>query len=277
MIDIGVLARRLLGEFVGTAVLVSVVVGSGIAAQRLSPNDVGLQLLENVIATVFGLGILILILGPVSGGHLNPVVSMADWWAGRSRGAGLSTSELTVYIGAQVLGGAVGAVLANVMFDQPAVQISTQYRVTTGHLVSEVVATAGLIAVVVALARTGRAALSPVAVAAYAGAACWFTSSNSFANPAATIGRMFSDSFAGIAPASALAFIAAQIVGAAFGFGLIELLYPVPSESAEEPGAGFVLGWVQAELADGRNEFRGGDRAGAVGIEAVEERGRFGG
>ncbi|MEV0461583.1 MIP/aquaporin family protein [Nocardia tengchongensis] len=232
-----VLGRRLLAEFIGTALLVCVVVGSGIAAQQLSAHDVGLQLLENSTATVFGLGILILTLGPVSGAHFNPVVSVADWWAGRRAGTGLTTPDLAAYIGAQVLGGIAGSVLANIMFDLPAVQISGHHRVTSGHLVGEVVATAGLIAVIFALARTGRAALSAVAVAAYIGSAYWFTSSTSFANPAVTTGRIFSDTFAGIAPASAPAFIAAQILGAALGFTLIGLLYPgpVPAENIVTP------------------------------------------
>ncbi|MGW4242416.1 aquaporin [Nocardia sp. NPDC004722] len=222
------LKRRSLAEFVGTGLLVCVVVGSGIAAQQLSAHDVGLQLLENSTATVFGLAVLILVLGPVSGAHFNPVVSVADWWAGRRRGTGLTTREVAVYLGAQVPGGIAGAVLANIMFDQPAAQISTHHRVTTGHLVGEIVATAGLIAVIFALARTGRAALSALAVAAYIGSAYWFTSSTSFANPAVTVGRIFSDTFAGIAPTSAPAFIAAQFLGAALGFGLIWLLYPDP-------------------------------------------------
>ncbi|MEV6095918.1 MIP/aquaporin family protein [Nocardia sp. NPDC051981] len=222
------LRRRLLAEFVGTGLLVCVVVGSGIAAQQLSAHDGGLQLLENSTATVFGLGILILMLGPVSGAHFNPVVSAADWWAGRRRGTGLSATDLVAYTGAQILGGIAGAMLANTMFDQPAVQIATHHRVTPGHLVGEVVATAGLIAVIFALARTGRAALSAAAVAAYIGSAYWFTSSTSFANPAVTVGRVFSDTFAGIAPASVPAFVAAQILGAALGFGLIGLLYPDP-------------------------------------------------
>ncbi|WP_433672573.1 aquaporin [Nocardia sp. CA-136227] len=223
------LSRRLLAEFVGTGLLVCVVVGSGIAAQQLSAHDVGLQLLENSTATVFGLGILILILGPVSGAHFNPVVSVADWWAGRRLGTGLTTAELLAYVGVQVPGGIAGAVLANIMFDQRAVQIATHHRVSTGHLVGEVVATAGLIAVIFALVRTGRAALASVAVAAYIGAAYWFTSSTSFANPAVTVGRIFSDSFAGIAPSSVPAFIAAQFLGAALGFVLVGALYPDPA------------------------------------------------
>ncbi|MEV6769626.1 MIP/aquaporin family protein [Nocardia sp. NPDC051030] len=226
-------ARRLLAEFVGTALLVCVVVGSGIAAQQLSPGDIGLQLLENSTATVFGLGVLILVLGPVSGAHFNPVVSLADWMAGRRRGTGLPGAELAGYVVAQIAGGGCGAVLANVMFDQAAVQISTHDRVTTGHVVGEIVATAGLIAVIFALARTGRASLSAPAVAAYIGAAYWFTSSTSFANPAVTLGRVFSDTFAGIAPASVPAFIAAQLVGAGIGLALIHALYPDIAASAD--------------------------------------------
>ncbi|GAB2545977.1 MIP/aquaporin family protein [Nocardia heshunensis] len=231
------LARRLTAEFVGTGLLVCVVVGSGIAAQQLSPNDIGIQLLENSTATVFGLGILILMFGPVSGAHFNPVVSAADWVAGRRNGTGLSGTELASYIGAQVLGAVAGAVLANIMFDQRAVQISTHHRATTGHLVSEVVATAGLIALIFALARTGRAALSAAAVAAYIGSAYWFTSSTSFANPAVTLGRVFSDTFAGIAPASVAAFIAAQILGGAIGLSLIRFIYPdpLPAENVVTP------------------------------------------
>ncbi|WP_405485843.1 aquaporin [Nocardia sp. NBC_00511] len=222
-------ARRLLAEFIGTALLVCVVVGSGIAARQLSPGDTGMQLLENSTATVLGLGVLILVFGPVSGAHFNPAVSMADWFAGRRNGTGLSSTELGGYCLAQVAGAVAGSVLANIMFDQAALQVSTHHRVTTGHLVGEVVATAGLIVVIFALARSGRAALSAAAVAAYIGAAYWFTSSTSFANPAVTIGRIFSDTFAGIAPASAPGYIAAQIIGAAIGLGLIGLLYPDPN------------------------------------------------
>ncbi|WP_433199124.1 aquaporin [Nocardia sp. CA-107356] len=218
--------RRLAAEFVGSLLLVCVVVGSGIAAQQLSPGNIGLQLLENSTATVLGLGVLILVFGPVSGAHLNPVVSVTDWLLGRRRGTGLPGGELCGYIPAQIVGAILGSVLANVMFDLDAVQVSTHDRSTTGHLVGEIVATAGLIAVILALARTGRAALSAAAVAAYIGAAYWFTSSTSFANPAVTIGRTFSDTFAGISPGSAPGYIAAQIVGAACGLALITWLYP---------------------------------------------------
>ncbi|WP_029136027.1 aquaporin [Nakamurella lactea] len=227
------LPRRLLAEFLGTALLVAVIVGSGIAAQQLSPNDVGLQLLENSMATVFGLAVLILVLGPVSGAHFNPVVSAVDHLLGRRSGVGLSAVDVGYYSVVQVAGGIVGALLANVMFDLPLAQISTKDRLTTGHTVAEVVATAGLIVVIFALARGGRAALSAAAVGAYIGAAYWFTSSTSFANPAVAVGRIFSDTFAGISPASVPIFVAAQVVGGAVGLVLVVLLYPDAGAAAD--------------------------------------------
>jgi glycerol uptake facilitator-like aquaporin len=226
------LPRRLLAEFTGTALLGAVVVGSGIAAQRLSPHDTGLQLLENSTATVFGLAVLILVFGPVSGAHFNPVVSAADWLAGHRHRTGLPGTDLCGYIAAQTAGGIAGSILANIMFDQTAVQISTHHRTTGGHLVGEIVATAGLIAVIFAIARSGRAVLSAGGVAAWIGAAYWFTSSTSFANPAVTLGRMFSDTFAGIAPASVPGFVAAQIAGAVLGLALITVLYPAATPAA---------------------------------------------
>ncbi len=229
-----VLWRRLLAEFVGTGLLVSVVVGSGIAAAALSPNDVGLQLLENSTATAFGLAVLILMFGPVSGAHFNPAVTGADWLLGRRAGTGIAASHAAAYCVAQVAGGIAGAALANLMFDRRVLEISTKHRLTTGHFVGEVVATAGLIALIFVLARTGRAGLSAAAVGAYIGAAYWFTSSTSFANPAVTIGRIFSDSFAGIAPGSAPGFIAAQIVGALVGLGLVAVLYPEAARTADD-------------------------------------------
>lgn len=228
------LPRRLLAEFIGTSLLVTVVVGSGIAAAALSPNDVGLQLLENSMATVFGLGVLILMFGPVSGAHFNPVVTAADWLLGRRSQTGISTGDAAAYTLAQIGGGISGAWLANVMFDRQWFEISTKERITVGHLVGEVVATAGLIALIFTLARTGRAALSAAAVGAYIGAAYWFTSSTSFANPAVTIGRIFSDSFAGIAPGSVPGFIAAQFVGALLGLALIAVLYPDAAATADD-------------------------------------------
>jgi arsenate reductase len=228
------LGRRLLAETVGTALLVTVVVGSGIAAAQLSPDDVGLQLLENSTATVFGLAVLILLFGPVSGAHFNPVVSAADWLLGRRGGIGLPGADVAAYAVAQTVGAILGAVLANVMYDLDALQISTHERVTSGVLVGEVVATTGLVALIFALARSGRAPLSAAAVGAYIGSAYWFTSSTSFANPAVTVGRIFSDTFAGIAPVSVLPFVVAQFVGAGVGIGLVRALYPDVAETADD-------------------------------------------
>jgi glycerol uptake facilitator-like aquaporin len=227
------LGRRLLAEFLGTGLLVTVVVGSGIAAQRLSPTDTGLQLLQNSLTTVFGLGVLILWFGPVSGAHFNPVVSAVDWAVGRRTRTGLPGRDVLAYTAAQVLGGIGGAVLANVMFGLAAVQISQHTRSAPGLWLGELVATAGLIAIILTLARTGRAPLSAAAVAAWIGAAYWFTSSTSFANPAVTIARMFSDTFAGIAPASVPMFIVFQILGAALGTALALFLHPDTGTTAD--------------------------------------------
>jgi glycerol uptake facilitator-like aquaporin len=226
------LLRRLTAEFLGTGLLVTVVVGSGIAAQSLSPHDVGLQLLENSTATALGLTVLILMFGPVSGAHFNPVVSLADWFAGRVARTGLRLGHAGAYGVAQVAGAVGGAVLANVMFAAPT-QISTKDRMTGAHAVAEMVATAGLIALIFSLARSRRAALAAPAVGAYIGAAYWFTSSTSFANPAVTVGRVFSDTFAGIAPGSVPGYVAAQVVGAAIGVAVVVFLYPDVPASAE--------------------------------------------
>ena len=228
------LPRRLLAEFAGTALLVTVVVGSGIAAAQLSPHDVGLQLLETSTATAFGLGVLILVFGPVSGAHFNPVVTGADWLLGQRARTGITAQHAIAYLLAQGAGGIAGALLANLMFDRRVFELSTKDRITTGHLLGEVVATAGLIALIFALSRTGRAGLTAAAVGAYLGAAYWFTSSTSFANPAVTLGRMFSDTFAGIGPRSAPGFIAAQIIGAAVGLALVVSLYPDVARTADE-------------------------------------------
>jgi arsenate reductase len=213
--------RTAAGEFLGSAGLAAVVIGSGIAAQRLSPTDVGLQLFENAFATALGLAVLILVFATVSGSHFNPVVTLVDITLHRR-----TWTTAAVYLPAQVLGCIAGAVLANVMFAAPAVAWSTTDRSSWPLLLSEVVATAGLIFLIFALVRTGRSHLAAPAVGAYIGAAYFFTSSTSFANPAITIGRMFSDTFAGIAPASALPFIGAQLVGAALGFATVRLLFP---------------------------------------------------
>jgi glycerol uptake facilitator-like aquaporin len=220
-------------EFVGTGVLVTVVVGSGIAAQQLSAGDVGLQLLENSIATALGLAVLILMLGPVSGAHFNPVVSIADWLLSRRAGTGLPARDLGPYLLAQIGGGIAGTLLAGVMFDT-APALSTTDRAAGGHLVGEVVATAGLVLLIFALARTSTGVVTAAAVGAYIGAAYWFTSSTSFANPAVTIARMFTDTFAGIAPASVAPFILAQLVGAALGLGLRLVLYPTAARTARD-------------------------------------------
>jgi arsenate reductase len=216
-----VLWRRLVAEFLGSAFLAAVVIGSGIAAQRLSPGNAGLQLFENAAATAAGLFAIILMFGAVSGAHLNPVVSFVDATFG-----GLSWRDAGAYLPAQVAGCIGGAIVANLMFSRAAVSISTKHRATPAHFLSEVVATVGLLLVIFALARTGRTRSAPAAVGAYIGAAYFFTSSTSFANPAITVGRMFSDSFAGIAPSSVPSFIVAQVLGGVVAIGVIKVLYP---------------------------------------------------
>jgi glycerol uptake facilitator-like aquaporin len=229
------LARRLLAEFTGTALLVAVVVGSGIMAARLSPGQPGLELLENALATVAGLAVIIVVLAPVSGAHLNPVISAADWALGRRRGTGLPGREAAAYAVTQTGGAVGGAVLANLMFALPAVSASRTSRSAPHLWLGELVATTGLVLVVFALARSGKSALAPAAVAGWIGAAYWATSSTSFANPAVTIGRAFSDTFAGIAPGSVPGFIAAQAAGGALGLVLVLAFYSAarPAERAE--------------------------------------------
>ncbi len=224
------LARRLFAELLGSAFLAALVIGSGIAAQTLSPSDVGLQLFENAAATAMGLATIILMFGPVSGGHFNPVVSLADATFG-----GLSWRDALAYVPAQAAGCTLGAVAANGMFSLSAVSISTHHRATPAHLLAEVIATAGLLLVIFSLARTGRTSVAPAAVGAYIGAAYFFTSSASFANPAISVGRMFSDTFAGIAPASVPAFVVAQLAGGVCAVLAIRALYPdvTPAEAAE--------------------------------------------
>ncbi|MFF0718652.1 aquaporin [Micromonospora sp. NPDC003816] len=229
------LTRRASAEFTGTALLVTAVVGSGIAATRLSPTDVGLQLLENAVATALALGALILMFGPVSGAHFNPVVSAVDWWLGRRSGTGLTLRGLAAYVCAQVTGAVAGAVLAALMFGLPPVTWSHTDR-TGGNLwLAEVVATAGLVLLVFALARSGRTTVAPAAVGAYIGSAYWFTSSTSFANPAVTIGRAFTDTFAGIAPASVPGFVAAQLVGGLVAVAALAAWYPHAADAVVVP------------------------------------------
>ena len=215
------LTRRAVAEAVGTGLLVLAVIGSGIAASRLS-DDAGLQLLQNAMATAAALVAIILALGPVSGAHLNPVVTLAIRAAG-----GVGNREVGAYLVAQVAGGAVGAVVANLMFALPAVELSTQVRSSGGLWLGETVATFGLVLVILAVARSGWPAAAPFAVAAYIGGAYYFTSSTSFANPAVTLARTLSDSFAGIDPSSAPAFVAAQLVGGGLAVALAQYLHPV--------------------------------------------------
>lgn len=224
------LLRRLLAEFLGSALLAAIVIGSGIMATTLTP-DVGVQLLINAISTAFGLTVLILVFGPVGGAHFNPAVTLAIATLG-----GLRWRDAPAYIAAQIAGCAAGAILGNAMFALPAVTISTTERATGANLLAEVVAAAGLVLVILALVRSNRLDWVAPAVGAYIGSAYFFTASTSFANPAITIGRMLSDTFAGIAPASAPAFIAAQLLGAAIAVGLAVLLYPrTVSVVAETP------------------------------------------
>ncbi|MGJ5754836.1 glycerol uptake facilitator-like aquaporin [Streptomyces puniciscabiei] len=226
------LGRRVAAEAVGTGLLVAVVVGSGIQATELS-HDVGVQLLANSLATVFGLGVLITLLGPVSGAHFNPAVTLAAWFTGRRTGAGPSLRDVAAYLPAQITGAIGGAVLADAMLAEPLVRFSAHDR-SAGHLwLGEVVATGGLILLVLGLERVGRASLAPAAVASYIGAAYWFTSSTSFANPAVTIGRAFTDTFAGIAPASVAPFVAAQLLGAVLGLTAVAVVYGGPTRAAD--------------------------------------------
>ena len=223
------LRRRLLAEFLGSAFLAALVIGSGIAAQTLSPSDTGLQLFENAAATAAGLFAIILMFGPVSGGHFNPVVSLAD-----ASFRGLSWRDAGSYAPVQIAGCIAGAVVANLMFELAGVSISTHHRASPAHFGSEVIATAGLILVIFSLARTGRLHIAPAAVGAYIGAAYFFTSSASFANPAITIGRIFSNTFAGIAPASVPSFIVAQLLGGCLAVLTVRTLYPhvTPEDAA---------------------------------------------
>ena len=215
------LTRRLAAEALGTGLLVMAVVGSGITASQLSPGDVGLELLENAAATAGALIALIWMLGAVSGAHLNPVVTLLD----RAFG-GISTRDTGCYVAAQVAGGCLGAIIANLMFDLAAVDPSSTVRSSPGLWLSEVIATAGLLLVIHGCVRTGRANVVAVAVGVWIGGAYFFTSSTSFANPAVTVARTLSDTFAGIAPSSAPMFILMQLCGAAVAFGLIRFLYP---------------------------------------------------
>lgn len=208
--------KKLLAEYIGTATLVCVVIGSGIMGTNLS-RDSGIALLINTFSTIFALALLILIIAPISGAHLNPAVSLVQVLRRE-----MNAVEFFSFISAQIAGAITGAVIANVMFNLQAIQISTNERVTTGTLVGEVIATAGLITVIFVLVTRSQEKLIPVAVAGWIGSAYFFTSSTSFANPAVTIGRMFSDTFAGIQPGSVIPFIIAQLIGAVLGVALVK-------------------------------------------------------
>jgi len=220
--------RKALAEFIGTALLLIAVIGSGIAAQRLSPSDTGLELLENAAATGAALVAIIFAVGSVSGAHLNPVVSAADAVFG-----GLRLRELATYVIAQVAGGGVGVIVANLMFSLPAVTVSSHARSGPGLWLGEVVATFGLLLVVFGVVRSGRTSAAPFAVGAYITGAYFFTSSTSFANPAVTLARTLSDTFAGIAPSSVLPFVVAQLAGAAVACAAVRFLWPRVGEEAE--------------------------------------------
>ncbi len=217
-------SRRLLAECLGTALLLCAVIGSGIMGERLAGGNAAIALLANTLATVFALFVLIEVLGPVSGAHFNPLVTLAF-----GRSAGLAATTMGLYVAAQLIGAVAGAALANTMFDLPALHWSGKVRSGTGQWLGEVVATAGLL-LVIGRAAPGRA---PALVAAYIGGAYWFTSSTSFANPAAAVGRLFSDSFAGIAPSSLAGFVLAQAVGA--GIGVVLLRWLSPARASVDP------------------------------------------
>ncbi|MFH9722001.1 aquaporin [Streptomyces sp. NPDC017254] len=232
------LPRRVAAEFIGTGALVAVVVGSGIRADSLS-QDIGVRLLANAAASAIGLGLLIALIGPLSGAHFNPVVTLSEWWSRRPRHRGSPRPEsgggheVLAYIGAQLAGAVAGALLAEAMFGRVPGAWATESRSALHLLLGEAVATAGLVLVVQGLRHIGRPSLAPVAVAGYIGAAIWFTSSGSFANPAATVGRAFSDSFTGIAPASVPAFALAQLLGMLLGMVLAGVLYGTRGAPAE--------------------------------------------
>ncbi|MFE2522985.1 aquaporin [Streptomyces sp. NPDC059382] len=230
------LPRRAIAEFIGTAGLLVVVIGSGIQAAALS-RDTGVALVANSLASAIGLGLIITLFGPLSGAHLNPVVTLTSWWARRTGGTGLDGRDALVYTAAQTVGAIGGALLAEAMFGRVPGTFATRIRGGGHLLIGEIVATAGLVLVIQGLGRIGRAKLIPAAVAAYIAAAIWFTSSGSFANPAGTVGRAFSDSFTGIAPQSLPGFVAAQLLGGILGLALAGVLYGSARTDRADHGA----------------------------------------
>jgi len=238
------LARRALAEFVGTALLLAAIVGSGIAAQRLSPHDIGLQLLENAAATATALAAIIAALGPVSGAHLNPAVTLADGLLG-----GMRWTEGVVYGASQAAGAAAGTVVANLMYALPAVTISARPRSGPGLWIGEVVATFGLVLVIFGTVRTGRQSATPWAVGAFIAGAYWFTSSTSFANPAVSIARTLTDTFAGIAPASVPRFILAEAAGCLLGVAAVRTLYPLSDRGRARPSPNGKEGRIDINVA----------------------------
>lgn len=242
------IGRRLFGELLGTGLLVAAVIGSGVMASRLSPHDVGLELLENAAATAAALVAIILAIGPASGAHLNPVVTLADRLFG-----GVTTSEAAGYVAAQLAGGALGTVVANAMFGLPAFELSTKARSGGPLWLSEAVATFGLLLVIFGVVRSGRSSAAPFAVGAYIGAAYFFTASTSFANPAVSVARMFSNTFAGIKPSSVPPFVLAQVAGAAAGVAAVRVLYP----SIAQKAADVVVPHAFAGTRKGTNDERG--------------------
>ncbi|RIK08025.1 MAG: aquaporin family protein [Acidobacteria bacterium] len=222
------LARRLAAEALGTAFLLIAAVGSGIMASRLSTADTGLQLFENAAATAVALAGLILMFGEVSGAHFNPAVTLLDRMLGT-----ISTRDAALYIAVQIAGGCAGTVIANVMFELPAIEVSTKTRSSSGLWIAEVIATVGLLLLIQSCVRTNRTGVLPFAVGGWIGGAYWFTASTSFANPAVTMARTLTGSFSGIAPASVPGFVAMQVIGTVIAFALVKFFYPHPrSESA---------------------------------------------
>jgi glycerol uptake facilitator-like aquaporin len=225
------LGRRALAELIGTGLLVTAVIGSGIAASRLSPGDAGLQLLENAAATGAALVAIILAFGPVSGAHLNPAITLLECVFGS-----ITPRQALAYGAAQVAAGMGGALAANAMFEVPVIELSTHARDGDGVWLGEALATLGLALVVFGVVRSGRGGLVAFAVGSYIGGAYFFTSSTSFANPAVTVARTLSDTFAGIRPVSAILFVLFQLVGTMAAAGAIRVLWPELKEVASDVG-----------------------------------------